>query len=66
MVGVDPDLKRLKMAREKNHDTNLIYLDGKAEDIPGDDSEFDVVFSTYILHWCKDIDAVSGISDRIT
>lgn len=34
------------------------HLEGKAESIPRDNSDFDVVFATYVLHWCEDIDAV--------
>ena len=58
VVGVDPDLPRLKVAREKYSADNLEYLEGTAECIPVDDSDFDIVFSNYVFHWCKDKDRV--------
>lgn len=58
VVGLDPDLERLKVARGKYPSCNVEYLEGIAEHIPVDDSDFDIVFSSYVLQWCKDIDAV--------
>lgn len=58
VVGVDPDLDRLKLARDKYPANNLEYLQGTAECIPTEDDDFDIIFSTYMLHWCKDIDKV--------
>lgn len=58
VVGVDPDLERLKSAREWYPASNLEYLEGSAENIPGSDTDFNIIFSTYVLHWCRDIDTV--------
>lgn len=58
VVGLDPDLERLKLAKEKYPASNLEYLEGRAEHVPVDDSDFDIVFSSYVLHWCKDLDVV--------
>ncbi len=54
VVGVDPDVERLKIARDKYPAGNLEYLEGTAENTPGSNSTYDIVFSNYVLHWCKD------------
>ena len=56
VVGIDPDEERLKVAREKHIASNLKYLSGIAENIPGTD--YDLVFSNHVIHWCKDKDLV--------
>ena len=56
MVGIDPDLERLEVARKKYQCSNIEYLEGRGENIPG--GNYDVVFSNYVLHWCKDQDQV--------
>ena len=56
VVGIDPDEERLKVAREKHTASNLKYLNGTAENIPG--TEYDLVFSNHVIHWCKDKDLV--------
>ena len=58
VVGLDPDSERLQVARNKYPSSNLVYLEGRAELIPVDDTDFDIVFSSYVLQWCKDINAV--------
>ena len=52
MIGVDPDIERLDIAKKKYSATNLTYLEGSGESIPGDN--YDIVFSNSVLHWCKD------------
>ena len=44
------------MAREKYSVPNVVFQEGRAEDIPGGD--YDVVFSNSVLHWCKDKDTL--------
>lgn len=58
VVGLDPDIERLEVARGKYSSGNLVYFEGRAELIPVEDSDFDIIFSSYVLHWCKDINAV--------
>ena len=58
VVGVDPDLERLEIARKRYSASNLEYVQGYAEDILGYGSDFDFVVSFYALHWCKDKDSV--------
>lgn len=58
VVAIDPDVERLDMAREKYATSNVVYLEGTAENIPGNDKDFDIVFSNYVVHWCKDKEAV--------
>jgi ubiquinone/menaquinone biosynthesis C-methylase UbiE len=52
VIGIDPDLERLKIAREKYLADNIEFLEGTAEEPPL--QQFDAVFSNYVLHWCKD------------
>lgn len=54
VVGIDPDTERLQVAKEKYPLPNVVYQDASAEEIPG--SDYDVVFSNRVLHWCKQID----------
>ena len=56
VVGVDPDAERLKVAREKHSASNLTYIEGSIVSIPG--MGYDIVFSSYVLHRCKDIEEV--------
>ena len=53
VVGVDPDIERLKVAKE-NYGTlsNVVFLEGRTDVFPED--QYDVVFSNYVLHWVKD------------
>ena len=45
-------MERLKIAREKYSASNIEYLEGRGEDIPGHD--YDIVFSNYVIHWCRE------------
>ena len=56
VVDIDPDVQRLQLAREKYSVHNVVFQEGVAEHIPG--SNFDVVFSNAVLHWCEDKDRV--------
>ena len=56
VVGVDPDAERLKVAREKHSASNLTYIEGSIESIPG--MNYDIVFSSYVLHRCKNIEEI--------
>ena len=57
VVGIDPDLERLQLAKKKYPAANIQYLEGRADDsISGQD--YDVVFSNYVLHWIKDKESV--------
>ena len=51
-MGIDPDLEHLQIAKEKYQASNLEYMEGRGENIPGGD--YDVVFSNFVLHWCPD------------
>lgn len=56
VVGVDPDGERLQLAREKYSASNIEYIQGIHEDIPGFD--YDAVFCNHALHYCPNKDAV--------
>ncbi len=44
--------------RKKYSAENIEYLYGTAENLPGVDFKFDMVFSNHVLHWCEDKDLV--------
>ena len=52
VVGIDPDVERLRIARGRFSASNLMYVEGSYESIPGKD--YDIVFSNYVLHRCSD------------
>ena len=52
VIGIDPDTDRLEVARRKYSASNIEYLTGRAENIPG--VGYDIIFSSNVLHWCKD------------
>ena len=56
VIAIDPNLERLQLAKEKYPAGNLEYRQGTAENIPGTD--YDIIFSNYVIHWCKDKDQV--------
>ena len=58
VIGIDPDVERLELARAKYSADNLEYIEGTAECIPADDGSFDIIFSDQVFHWCKDKDAI--------
>ena len=53
VIGVDPDLSRLQLAKEAHrHVKNLSFIEGNSDKFEGMGSEtFDIIFSNYILHW---------------
>ena len=51
VVAIDPDTERLKVAKDKYTASNLQYLEGSSDNIPG--GEYDIVFSNYVLQWIK-------------
>lgn len=54
VVAIDLDVQRLEIARMKHSAPNLTYCEGSAYKIPGTD--YDFVFSNFVLHWVKDKD----------
>ncbi len=44
------------MAKEKYSVPNVVYQEGRAEEIP--ESDYDAVFSNSVLHWCEDKEKV--------
>ena len=44
-------MERLQIAREKFSADNIEYLEGRGENIPGSGSDYDIIFSNYVLHW---------------
>lgn len=49
VMAIDPDSDMIKVAKEKNARANIEYLIGSDRTFPGD--EFDVVFSSNVIHW---------------
>ena len=56
VVGIDPDCQRLQLAKEKYSASNLEYIEGSGDDIPG--TGYDIIFANGVLHWCPDKDHV--------
>ena len=54
IVAIDPDVERLKIAKDKHNAENIRYLEGSSKNLPGGEGEFDIVFSNYVIHWIKD------------
>ena len=58
VVGVDPDRKRLQLARQSYGDMkNLSFIEGSSSQFPGIGSEtYNIVFSNYVIQWIPDKD----------
>ena len=55
VLAVDPDLERLKVAKETYGDIpNLKFVEGSTDDFPSEEQQFDIVFSNFVLHWVSD------------
>ena len=54
VIAIDPDTERLKVAKDKYTASNLQYLEGSSDNIPGKEGEYDIVFSNYVVQWIKD------------
>ena len=52
VVAVDPDIERLKIAREKYSASNIKYLQADSETFPV--VQYDIVYCNYVIHWVKD------------
>ena len=53
---LDISLEMLLQCRKKNADFNLVVAD--AENMPFQDDVFDLVISSFTLHWCEEIDKI--------
>ncbi|KAL9952298.1 hypothetical protein ACROYT_G039533, partial [Oculina patagonica] len=53
VVGVDPDLNRLQLAREAHRGVkNLSFVEGNSDNFEGMGSEkYDIIFLNQVLHW---------------
>ena len=53
VVGVDPDLNRLKLAQEAHREIeNLSFLEGSSDNFEGIGCEkYDIIFSNHAFHW---------------
>ena len=56
VVAIDPDIERLRFAKENYSSANLLYMEGSADDISGFD--YDLVYSCSVLYWVKDKDSM--------
>ena len=55
VIGVDPDGERLALARKTYSASNLEYVQGSANEVPGGD--YDIIFSNHAMHYCPDKNA---------
>ena len=51
VVAVDPDVERIKIAKEMNARPNIEYLVGHDQSFPGVGYKF--IFSNQVIHWIK-------------
>jgi len=49
VVAIDPDEKRIEIAKKEKTADNMEYLVAGADNIPGEN--YDIIFSNYVLHW---------------
>ena len=54
VIAIDPNVEGLKVAKDKYTASNLQYLEGSSDNIPGKEGEYDIVFSNYVVQWIKD------------
>ena len=56
MLGVDPDIDRIKVAQESHKGVkNLSFVEGSTSNFPNMGSEsYNIVFSNFVLHWVPD------------
>ena len=52
VVAVDPDVERLKIAREKYSASNIEYI--QADDKTFPPGQYDLIFSNIVIHWISD------------
>ena len=63
VVAIDPDGDRLKIAREKNSASNIVYVQADDKSIPVSTArEYDLVFCNAVIHWIRD---KSGLFRRV-
>lgn len=54
VIGVDPSIKMLDIARRKAHDGRVQYMQGAAEAIPLPSSSVDMIFISMSFHHFRD------------
>lgn len=55
VTGIDPDAKRIDIAKGEFAADNIEYSLGSADGIPGGD--YDLIFCNYVLHWVRNNEA---------
>ena len=58
VVAVDPNGERIKVAKDKYTTSNLQFFEGSSKSFPGEEGEYDIVFSNYVIHWIEDKEAL--------
>ena len=57
VIAVDPDKSRIEVAKnapDSNSSSNLQFIVASDKDFPADDTQYDYVFSSFVIHWIKD------------
>lgn len=67
-TGLDFSPQMLRVARQKNrHHPRLIYVEGRAEDLPFAEGQFDAVFNTIsFLHYPEPQQVLNGVARVLT
>ncbi len=58
MIGVDPSVRMLTLARERTNDSRISYVNAFVEDVAFADASADVVVSILALHYVAELDPV--------
>ncbi len=56
IIGVDPSVEMLKLARETNNKASVEYVQGDFDNIPLPDESVDLVFSKFSLQYSENLD----------
>lgn len=52
VIAIDPDIERLKIARENYSASNIEYIEADDKTFP--EGQYDLVFANTVLHWIHD------------
>ena len=63
VVAIDPDEKRIKVAKKEQAADNIKYLIGGSDNMPGEN--YDIIYSNYVLHWIPNNKDIFGPIARL-
>ena len=63
VVGIDPDEKRIKVAKKEQAADNIKYMISGSDNMPGEN--YDIIYSNYVLHWIPNNKDIFGPIARL-